>query len=144
MSLPQPERIPEPAEIPPVEILPEPGPKEKAELDDIEGDGRKLDHSLRTWAGYGALLFAFALYVAGLLAIALFLGLFPCWPRVQADMWHIVVATLVALFTVPTFLVMAVLRSSGAARKDADADNLHAAIGEKAMKVLDKLIGGDK
>lgn len=143
MSLPLPEPIPEPIEIP-AEIPPTPGPKEKAEQAGIEGKGRELDHSLRTWAGYGALAFACLMYAAGLLAIALFLGLFPCWPRVQADMWHIVVATLVALFTVPTFLVMAVLRSSGAVRKDADADNLHAAIGEKAMKVLDKLIGGDK
>lgn len=139
MSLPPPEPIEIPTETPPT-----PGPREKAEQEGVEGKSRRLDHTLRSLAGYGALGFAFLLYASGLFAIALFLGLFPCWPRVQAEMWHIVVATLVALFTVPTFLVMAVLRSSAVVRKDASADNLHATVGEKLFKLLDKLIGDGK
>jgi hypothetical protein len=54
-------------------------------------------------------------------------------------MWHIVVSTLVALFSVPTFLILGVLRTTQALN-GSDTDTLHSAIGEKVMFVLDKLI----
>jgi hypothetical protein len=56
--------------------------------------------------------------------------------------WHVIAATLAALFTVPTVLVLAVLRSTSLASKDSEADSLHAAIGTKVMSLLDKLVDG--
>lgn len=123
----------------PVEVPPESGALEKAESTAF-GDGQKLDHRLRSAAGYGALIFALALYLSGMGAIALFLGLFPTYPAAKPDMWHIVVATLVALFSVPTVLLLSVLRSTGIARNSAESDSMHSAIGEKVMQLFDKLV----
>lgn len=97
--------------LPPEEV-PRSSPLEKKESSDTFGEkGRKLDHNLRSIAGYGALVLALMMYAAGLAAIGIFLGLVPAIaPAAKADQWHIVVAVLVALFSVPTFLVIAVLR----------------------------------
>lgn len=127
----------------PVEIPTESGPLETAESTLLE-HGKKLDHRLRWIAGYGALMLAVLLYAAGLGAAALFLGLVAPYPAVKADMWHIVVATLAALFSVPTVLLLSVLRSTTNIRKDADTDTLHVAVGEKVMLLFDKLIDHSK
>ena len=123
----------------PVEVPPDTGALEKAESTSF-GDGQKLDHRLRVVAGYGSLIFALALYLSGLGAIALFLGLCPSYPAAESDMWHIVVATLVALFSVPTVLLLSVLRSTGQSRSSAESDSLHSAIGERVMQLFDRLI----
>lgn len=103
-------------------------------------DGSRLDHSLRSWSGYGALFLALLMYFCGLVAIALFIGFLPSIaPAVKGDAWHIVVAVLVALFSVPTVLVLAVLRSTSAVKKDAEMDSLHAAVGEKLMAWIEKM-----
>ena len=127
----------------PVEIPAESGPLENAEATLLE-DGRRLDHRLRWFAGYGALALAVIMYLAGLGAAALFLGLYLPFPAVKADMWHIVVATLAALFSVPTVLLLSVLRSTTVVRKDAETDSLHAAVGEKVMQVVDRIIDHSK
>lgn len=126
----------------PPEVVPEPTPLEKKEANTTFGEkGRKLDHSLRTLAGYGALLLALVMYSSGLAAIALFLGLFPCIaPPVEADQWHIVVAVLVALFSVPTFLVVAVLRSANLLRKEAADDSHDPDWREALMRLMEKVV----
>ena len=123
----------------PVEVPPPPGPLEREERQKYSTDGKRLDHSLRTWAGYGALGLVVLMYAAGMGAIGLFLGLWPCIvPRATHDMWHIVVATLVALFSVPTVLLLAVLRSASLHTKDEEMDSVHAAVGQKLMGMIEK------
>lgn len=91
----------------PEEIPPHLDVKAKKEGELFE-DGSKLDHSLRRWSGYGALLLAFVMYVGGLVAIALFIGFLPSIaPAAKGDSWHIIATVLVALFSVPTVLVLA-------------------------------------
>lgn len=132
---------PLPTQIPPVVA---PGPtgalarKEKGQFTDAE----ELDHSLRKWAARGGLVGVALFYVAGLLAVGLVLGVCPHYPAVSADKWHIVVSVLVALFSVPTVILLAVLRSASLMRKDEASDSLHEAIGQKVMSVLDKVIEG--
>lgn len=123
----------------PPEALGEPAVSGKKEAKELEGPGQRLDHLLKSWAGYGALVIAAVSYVSGFLLIALFAGVFPRYPRVDAESWHIVVAMLVALFSVPTVLVLAVLRNSVTAQKAASADSLHEAIGQGLVGVLDRL-----
>jgi hypothetical protein len=112
--------------------------KEKGQFTDAE----ELDHSLRKWAARGGLVGVAVFYIAGLLAVALVLGICPNYPAVSADKWHIVVSVLVALFSVPTVILLAVLRSASLIRKDEASDSLHEAIGQKVMSVLDKVIEG--
>lgn len=123
----------------PEEVPPNVDVKAKKEGQLFEA-GTLLDHSLRSWSGYGALLLALLMYAFGVVAIALFLGFLPAIaPAADGDAWHIVVAVLVALFSVPTVLVLAVLRSTSAVKKDAEMDSLHAAVGEKLMSWLEKI-----
>ena len=58
----------------------------------------------------------------------------------QLPSWHVLVVALIALFTVPTVLVLAVLRSASIVTKDAEADSLHAVIGTKVMSLIDRLL----
>jgi hypothetical protein len=95
---------------------------------------------LRRIAGYGALFLALGMYAAGLFAIGLFIGLWPCIAEpAEAEQWHIVVAVLIALFSVPTLLLLSVLRSTSLMRKDAEVDSLHAVLGEKVLGLMEKL-----
>lgn len=128
--------------LPPVDLSSLPG------ADSMRGDeekafargGQVLDRGLRRIAGYGALVIAGVLYLVGLCLAVKFSRAVPI--GTVAPSWHIVAATLAALFTVPTVLVLAVLRSASIKTKDAEADSLHAAIGTKVMAVLDKFIDG--
>lgn len=112
---------------------------EADERNQLEKDGSQ-SHNIRRVAAYGALVLAFVLYMGGLAAIALFLGLFPNRPRVDAGMWHIVVATLVALFTVPTVLIIAVLKTSaGLKAEDSMPASFQEALGKMIEKLVDKI-----
>lgn len=102
--------------------------------------GAQLDRGLRKYAGYGALSVAAVLYVTGVCLAIEFSK--PSPVGIPGPSWHVVAATLAALFTVPTVLLLAVLRSTSRPAKDAEADSLHAAIGTKVMSLLDKLIDG--
>ena len=124
--------------IPPIEI-PQARPLDAKESSWF-GEGQRLDHKLRYLAGYGALGLAMLMYLFGVAAIWLFMGLSPCLvPRATADMWHIVVAVLIALFSVPTFLLLAVLRSTNLLRKNDQEDSLHGVVGEKVLGALDRM-----
>lgn len=125
--------------LPPV-VVPQPKPIDSAETD-WYAHGQQLGHRLRRIAGYGGLLLALVMYAAGLCAAALFMGLWPeIVPRATGDMWHIVVPTLVALFSVPTVLLLAVLRNTSNAAKDEELDSIHAAVGQKVMDLIEKWI----
>lgn len=125
--------------LPPVEAPAEIDSLAKEESSFLE-DGKKLDHSLRSLAGYGALILAVLMYMAGLAAIAFFIGLCPNYGRVSEGHWHLVVSTLVALFSIPTILVLAVLRSAGQKHADKELDSIHSAIGEKVVSVIEKIL----
>jgi hypothetical protein len=128
------------SELLPQEVPPPAGELERNEEDAYKMDGKLLDLRLRRFAGYGALLLAFAMYAAGLLAVALFVGAFQCHERYDADMWHIVTAVLIALFSVPTFLLIAVLRSTSVSKKDLETENFHAMIGSKIVDWIGKSV----
>lgn len=126
--------------IPEVKVV-EKGPSER-ERNQIEKDGSQ-SHRIRRWAAYGGIGFAFVLYVAGLFAIGLFLGLFPgCHKGADPAMWHIVIAVLVPLFTVPTVLLIAILRTSTPSPNTELPASSHEALGKWIEKVVDK-IGGN-
>lgn len=112
-------------------------PDERGQL---EKDGSQR-HNVRRLAAYGGIIFAGILYLAGLLAIAFFLGVLPPHKPATADMWHIVVAVLVALFTVPTVLVIAVLRVTGPQADEGLPVTAHEAMGKMIEKAVDKLCG---
>lgn len=106
-------------------------------------DGNKvktLDLRLRRFAGYGAIVLSVAFYGCGVYAVALFLGLTKRAPAVGSDHWHIVVAVLVALFSVPTFLLLSIFRSTSGRPEDREAQSLHEAIGNKVLTFLEELL----
>ncbi len=100
-----------------------------------------LDLSLRAWAGRGGLAASAVLYLAGMFALGVFIGLFDHWPAAQPDQWHIVVTAVIALFSVPTLILLTVIRSSSPAKQTNDpaTANLHTLIGEKVLNLLEKL-----
>ena len=117
----------------------------KAELDMFERNLRQ-QYWIRGFAGGLGLVMCALLYVSGIAAAAVFLGLCPYLPAAKPDMWHIVVATLAALFTVPTVILLAVLRTVAVEKKDEGMPtSVHEALGQMLTKIVDKLtdlIGG--
>lgn len=114
--------------------------RERDERKQFEKDGSQ-NHNVRRIAAYGGVLFVGALYAAGLFTIALFLGLVPGQARVDPGMWHIVVAILVALFTVPTVLLIAILKVTSPSQSAELPPTVHEAIGKMIEKAVDKLCG---
>ncbi len=113
---------------------------ERDERNQLEKDGEQ-SHRIRRIAAYGGLGVACLLYLAGLVAIALVLGLLSRFgfERVTADMWHIVVAVLVALFTVPTVLVIAILKVTSPNQTSEVPASIHEALGKMVEKAFDKI-----
>jgi hypothetical protein len=129
---------PEAPTIPPVDVsaLPIDTPA-RAEESAFANPGAKLDHGLRRVAGVFALLFAAVFYIAGLVAALHFAGISS---NLFDGSWHIVTSVLVALFSVPTVLVLAVFRGTGMAKKDSEMESLHAAVGSRLMSLVEKLL----
>lgn len=124
--------------------IPEPKPPTRSgffglfsrEADDrnqLERDGSQ-SHNIRRIAAYGAMLMIVVMYSSGLYAIGFFLGLVPSSQLIGADRWHIVVAVLVALFTVPTVLGIAVMRLAATR-----AEEVPTTVHEWIAKIVDKL-----
>lgn len=136
-----------PEDHPPPQVPPVPPPENVGSLEEAEHhfltESEELDLSLRAWAARGGLLAATVLYAAGLFALTIFLGVFERWPAVDAAKWQIVVTTVVALFTVPTVILLTVIRSSAPSMRepklDASTTNLHTLLGEKLLGLLEKL-----
>ena len=114
------------------------GGNERDERKQIEKDGSQ-SHNVRRLAAYGGVVIAAVLYLAGIGAIALFLGLIPSNGRVDSAMWHIVVAVLVALFTVPTVLLIAILKVTSPSQASELPTTAHEALGKMVEKVIDKI-----
>jgi len=112
--------------------------RERQEHSQLERDGIQ-SYNIRRWAAYGALLLALVLYLAGLFAIASMLG-FVGSGRFAANMWHIATVVVMALFTVPTILVLAVLRTSAKSSETKDVTMVHEHIGRVVLKFLEKLV----
>lgn len=112
--------------------------QERDERNQLERDGSQ-SHNVRRLAAYGGVAFAGLLYLCGLASIALFLGLVPGTPRVDATMWHIVVSVLVALFTVPTVLLIVILKVTSPSQTSDLPTSVHEALGKMVEKVVDKV-----
>lgn len=112
--------------------------QERDERNQLEKDGSQ-SHNVRRLAAYGGVCFAGLLYFAGLLAVALFLGLVPGFGKADAAMWHIVVAVLIALFTVPTVLLIAILKVTSPSQSSELPTSVHEAIGKMIERVVDKV-----
>lgn len=112
------------------------GPDERKQF---EKDGSQ-SHNVRRVAAYGGLFVSITLYTAGLFVIAVFLGLWPCAVKITSDMWHIVVAILIALFTVPTVLVIAILKVTSPAQDSELPTTAHEAIGKLFEKFVEKIL----
>lgn len=54
--------------------------------------------------------------------------------------WHLVVAALAALFSVPTVLAIAVIRSVGVMATDPAADTMHGVVTGKAVDWMEKVV----
>ena len=128
------------AEIPPVEVSPQVGAAELSEGLQLDHNARRLDHGMRRLAGYGALFVAAVLYLAGLGAVCVFIRIAIQEPDASGKLWHIVFSTLVALFSVPTFLVFAVLRHAKPSASTADDEMLHTAVGERVLQLVAKFL----
>ena len=135
--------LPELPAISALEMTAAASPVKEAEMveDRFMSKPQKLDLSLRAWAGRGGLAAAAVLYAAGLFSLSVFVGVFDHWPAVSADKWHIVVTTVVALFSVPTMILLTIIRSSSSMKTEPDTTtkNLHTLIGEKLLNLLEKL-----
>lgn len=132
----------------PIPVVPTPKPTawwqwrsaERDERKQLEKDGSQ-SHNIRRIAAYGGLLLVLALYGCGVVAIALFLGLLPGHDAAKPEYWHIVAIVLAALFTVPTVLLLAVLRAVAISKGDDSLpQSMHEALGQALMKVFDKLV----
>jgi len=113
---------------------------ERDERKQIEKDGSQ-NHNVRRLAAYGGVAVSALLYLAGLGSIALFLGLIPGYKIVDPLMWNIVVAVLVPLFTVPTVLVIAILKVTSSSQTYELPATAHEAIGKMIEKITDKICG---
>ncbi len=105
----------------------------------IDLDGRQ-SHNIRRVAGYGALVIAAVLYVAGLYAAYELLR-----NAHVAYLWHVALAILIPLFTVPTVLMIAVLRAVAA--KPHSDDNMPTSMAEALGRLIEKALerlGGSK
>lgn len=127
-----------------------------------QGDfgGGRMDVGIRRIAAYGSLAVALSLYVVGLCVVLHQMGMWPfhCEDMTEVSVetikvmacslhlssaregWHSFVAAMVALFSVPTVLVIGVLRSV-TSRKDPDADSAYAMIGERLVAAIEKFAG---
>lgn len=127
--------------VPPVEIpvVDSPPVSSVAEQSSIEGDSRRLDHGLRKWAAWAAIGISLVMYLVGVKVI--FATLKAAGAPVPIS-WHLAVAALAACFTVPTILLLAVLKSTNTATKDDRTDSLHEALGKGLVGVCEKIIKG--
>lgn len=115
--------------------------RERDERNQIEKDASQ-SHNIRRLAAYGGLVFVGVLYVAGLVAIAIFLDLIPGQPcKQQATEWHTVVAVLIPLFTVPTALVIVILKVTSSPQSSELPTTAYEAMGKMIEKIVDKICG---
>lgn len=145
-------------QIPPVEVP----AIDTAAAKEAEGDfgAKALDVSVKRVAAYGALSVALVLYGIGAVIVWKAMSGLDCaistkvsssgsvvdWcpAQIGPESWHPFVGALVALFSVPTVLVITVLRAVASSKKDPGADSVYAAIGEKLVSVIEKFAKSDK
>jgi len=116
--------------------------QEMAELSQLERDASQ-NHNIRRVAAYGALACAAALYAAGLYAVAHIVGLVSEVHRFTPEMWHIATIVVAALFTVPTVLILAVLRATSKAAQPRGhaGEAIHEWLGRTVVDAVEKLTG---
>lgn len=125
--------------LPPVEHSPGSGSgaQEAKKLFGANEAKQTLDVNVRRIAAYGATFLALCLYGCGIYAIAVFMGL-TCFPKAKAEEWHIVVAVLIALFSVPTVLMISVLRGTNGNTQGGEDHQLAEAVGQKIIQLVEK------
>jgi hypothetical protein len=123
--------------------------KDFSSLGDHERQRSALDLGVRRIALYGAMGLVAVMYGAGIcVALGVLTALAVVMARLEVDVvaalevgWHLVVAAMAALFSVPTVLAIAVIRSVGAIAEDPGADTMHGVISGKAMDLIEKSVG---
>ncbi|MGJ7483733.1 hypothetical protein ACSFA2_00650 [Variovorax sp. LT2P21] len=127
--------------VPPMEITAADSPlvSSVAEQSSIEGDSRRLDHGLRKWAACAAIGISLVMYLVGVKVIFATLKAAGAPTPIS---WHLAVAALAACFTVPTILLLAVLKSTNTTTKHDRADSLHEALGKGLVGLCEKIIKG--
>jgi len=115
--------------------------RNKDALNQIERDANQ-SHYIRRLAAYGALGIAFLMYLLGLYAVLHIAGLLPDTTPFASNMWHIATIVVIALFSVPTVLVIAVLRTStkSIVQDELNATSLHEWAGKSVVGAIEKLV----
>lgn len=88
----------------------------------------------------GALVIALVLYALGVLAILAHFGVISVGSVPKPLDWRHYVTTIVALFTVPTILTVAVLKSTGKASAHESSDGPQEAALSRALGVIETMV----
>lgn len=107
------------------------------ERNQLEKDGSQ-SHNIRRIAAYGALLLATMMYIGAFVVLGVALGFIPTMVKIKELEWHILATMLVPLFTVPTVLIVGVLKVTTRTQDDVP-QSVQEALGKMVEKVFDKL-----
>ncbi|MDH0866235.1 hypothetical protein [Mitsuaria sp. GD03876] len=140
--------------VPPVDT---PATKESTKFDD-----RVLDYKIKRAGTFGGLGVAGCLYLVGVIAILKVLGIWPfdCSPFVEVtedfsrvlecavpmigeNSWHGLAGVMLALFSVPTVLLISILRTISPKREPLP-DTLYTAVADKLSVVLERFFDARK
>ncbi len=99
-----------------------------------------LDLSVRRWVARGALIVALVLYLLGVFAILAQFGVINVGSVTRPIDWRHFVTTIVALFTVPTILTVAVLRSTNSAASDQSSDSPQESSLNRSISLIESLV----
>lgn len=107
------------------------------ERNQLEKDGSQ-SHNIRRIAAYGALLLATMMYIGAFVVLGVALGFIPTVEKFKELDWHILATMLVPLFTVPTVLIIGVLKVTTRTQDDVP-QSVQEALGKMVEKAFDKL-----
>lgn len=107
------------------------------ERNQLEKDGSQ-SHNIRRIAAYGALLLATLMYGSALVVLGAMLGFIETPNKKVNFEWHELATMLVPLFTVPTVLLIGVLRMTSRTQEEVPK-SAQEALGQMVQKIFDKL-----
>ena len=141
---------PPPMALPPID--------EPAHGESLDFDSEVLDYKIRRASTFGGLGVAGALYVIGVLVILKLMTIWPfnCMPSMEitdavaqivecpdpmvlGEGWHGVAGVMLALFSVPTVLLIAILRMSSSKRSPLP-DSLYTTVADKLTAALERAL----
>jgi|GEM_PF-5603131 len=143
-----PENTPHDEGLEALEQIPQPPPRKGLFSRWLEVDERSQlernasqSHNIKRFAAYGALAVAALLYLVGVWVVLGITGFLPNRAALAGEQWHIATLAVLALFSVPTVLTLAVLRRTDSTEASETREALpHEWLGQKVSVLLDKLI----